>query len=500
MKTLRGRNEKGSTFICAVCTIAIISLIGANVLMNATTRYNMTTKQVKGWKEALYAAEAGGDIAFSEVRKVVSSPGNQFTGTGWTTVDSTHWTYTMPAGIGDSNTMTSTVAVDNFTSLGGNPMYRIRSVGTARVYGLRRTGMSDGITGLATNFAATGARGDGDNLLRKIDFNYDHFMATYGDGDGNYKHQQAVPTDASGNPLAQVSRRIELIAVPTLPITGALLASGGFNSGGGVIDSYDSKNGAYPGNSTATNPAAPYYSDSRDANVVDGGSTWNQGGYIYGSVTTNGGNASTARISGVVDNNVPVTQAVQPMPTGQTYQPTVGKAFTPIAGSSYATGPWYLFSSLTGASISNPSGTAETYVNVVVTGDLDTTMTVARGVNVRFYFTGDLSIKGKNFNNNNVDGSPSTNPSRAGHVQFYGISPTAPATQSLNMSPPGDIQALVYAPGGDFHEQGNNDFYGAIVCKTFSGNGSTGFHFDKELGNTAAPLDYRIASYVEDVR
>ena len=53
--------------LCALCTILIISLIGANVLLNCTTRYNVSSKQVKGWKEALYAAEAGGDVAFSEV-------------------------------------------------------------------------------------------------------------------------------------------------------------------------------------------------------------------------------------------------------------------------------------------------------------------------------------------------------------------------------------------------------------------------------------------------
>ena len=78
------RTDTGSTVICALCTILIISLIGANVLMNCVTRYNVTAKQVKGWKEALYAAEAGGDIGFAEVRKLASSnPSSAFS--GWTT-------------------------------------------------------------------------------------------------------------------------------------------------------------------------------------------------------------------------------------------------------------------------------------------------------------------------------------------------------------------------------------------------------------------------------
>src|SRR6266478_919237 len=73
MQTGRYRTESGSTLIVAICTILIISLIGANVLLNCTTRYNVTAKQVKAWKEALYAAEGGGDIAFAEVRKTVTS-------------------------------------------------------------------------------------------------------------------------------------------------------------------------------------------------------------------------------------------------------------------------------------------------------------------------------------------------------------------------------------------------------------------------------------------
>src|SRR5467141_664695 len=71
MKMQLERTNTGSTILCALCTILIISLIGANVLLNCTTRYNVSAKQVKGWKEALYAAEGGGDVAFSEVRKCV---------------------------------------------------------------------------------------------------------------------------------------------------------------------------------------------------------------------------------------------------------------------------------------------------------------------------------------------------------------------------------------------------------------------------------------------
>src|SRR5437879_2227760 len=62
MKTYE-QNENGSTIICAMGTILILSIIGANVLVNCTTRHNVTSKQVSAWRNALAAAEAGADIA-----------------------------------------------------------------------------------------------------------------------------------------------------------------------------------------------------------------------------------------------------------------------------------------------------------------------------------------------------------------------------------------------------------------------------------------------------
>src|SRR5438045_6717519 len=74
--------EEGNVLICALCTILIISLIGANVLHNCTTRFNVSSSQVRSWKESLFAAEAGGDIAYAEVRKTVLDPSHAFS--GWT--------------------------------------------------------------------------------------------------------------------------------------------------------------------------------------------------------------------------------------------------------------------------------------------------------------------------------------------------------------------------------------------------------------------------------
>src|SRR5438477_220466 len=246
MKTQRHQTNSGNVLVCALCTIVIVSLIGANSLVNCTRHYNITAKQIKGWKEALYAAEAGGDAGFDEVRKALDPINLPFIADGWTTAPSPAptpgpaWTKTI-SGFGQGANLSTTVTIDKLTDDKGTipittPYYRIRSVGTARLYGLPRTGLSDKFFASGPNFVANSAnRGVGDTLLRKIDFKYDHFKATYGDGDGNNIGLSTVS-------YRQITRRIELVAVPKYFVFGcAMRVVSVFDGAGsaGFIDSYN---------------------------------------------------------------------------------------------------------------------------------------------------------------------------------------------------------------------------------------------------------------------
>ena len=506
MKMQLERTNTGSTILCALCTILIISLIGANVLLNCTTRYNVSSKQVKGWKEALYTAEGGADIAFSVVRKCVgvSDPSSTvfISANGWTTNAGPSYS-NGPYKFGQNNSLSAQVTVDQLTFQApglpeyGNRYYRIRSQGTATLFGLPRVGMDDRMDKVTR----------GDSLLRKIDFKYDHFKAKYGDGDGN-----AVPNPPLTQP--QVMRRIETIAVPQfLTFPAALQATGSFGGPGpaGLIDSYDSRNGPYT--FVATNSSAAHYSDSRNGNVSAGTSVFTEYGPIYGNVTTNGGtitNKSNGTISGTIDNNVPFT--VPPLanpwsPTDPGWDSTSPTTITlPSSATSNLAPAQYVYSSLTSAITINPyvdpltNEAQETYVKIVVNGDVKGNITINNHVNAQIYFTGNLSIKMSQVANNNVDGV-APNYSRAGHLQFFGISPTPPATQTVSINPPGSLYATIYAPNADVTVIGNPDIYGAIVCHNYSGNGNTGFHYDKQIAQLLlAVTDYRIASYIEDVR
>lgn len=528
--------QNGSAIIVAVLTLAIISLIGAAVLLNCTTRYNASSKQVKAWNEALYSAEAGADVAFAEVRKIISSGSNSFANT----FNGDSWSVAAaptpgPAysigpksfhvqGSNGQTTQTYTVTVDRFTSVSGFDCYRIRSVGTAALLGLARTGMDDRLMGSAdttNHFASSTTRGAGDSLVRKIDFKYDHFLATYGDGDGNSKQISTV----SG---PQATRRIETVAVPQWAITGSLKATGSFNGPGssGLVDSYNSKNGAYT--FVANNPASPLYADGVQGDVEVATSSFNEGGPIYGNVTTNGGNVTHANsnISGTIDNNVPfsIPNLIEPSTAGyttvnnSTISPST-PANAAAAGTTAGNPLTYVYNGnvsnlqVNGATV--PSGAnagkpLEIYVRIVVNGNLSGGVTLAKGVNAQIYFTGDLSSKAGNLNNNSVDGATgqynydgtaSIDYSRAGHMQFFGVSPTDGSTQTISIDPPGNVYAAFYAPSANFSMTGNPDVFGAIVVHNFTGNGNTGFHYDTQLAQLGGvPIDYKIASYVEDIR
>ena len=556
MKTQIHQRDNGNILVCALCTIVIVSLIGANALVNCITHYNVTAKQLKGWKEALYAAEAGGDAGFDEVRKALNPISLPFTTDGWAAAPSPAptpgpaWTKTI-SGFGQEGNLSTTVTIDKLFDTTGTipsstPYYRIRAVGTARLFGLPRVGLSDQFLAGGPNFVANSAsRGVGDTLLRKIDFKYDHFKASYGDGDG---HNLSLSTVT----FPQITRRIELVAVPKYFVFGgAMRVVNMFNDPGnaGFLDSYNSKNPTNPNpgspqvvnnnipgpNTTSyygSNPSnSTYLADAHDGDVSVGAKNFAEGGPIWGDVTTNGGNVTHSgyQISGTIDNNLPFT--IPPLPAPDTTGFTAGNSGTgadTATGTSESSPTGFVYSGITGSkTIKNGNAGSSTfpyaYAKIVVNGDITGKITLEKGVTAEIWFTGNMKVKAGDLDNQNVDrgtktanpGSPGVpplipptpaddpNPSRVGHMKFFGISPTTSGTaQTIEIDPPGNIFATFYAPSANITVTGDTDIFSAIVGRSFSGNGNTGFHYDKALNQVdiGVVTDYQVVSYVEDIR
>src|SRR4051812_35403114 len=147
MKTPLPNPEGGNVLIMSLATILILSMIGANVLGNLTTRYNVSNTQVRGWKQAQHAAESAADISYSELRKLVDRDDANPAFAGWTAytdpVTSLH-TYTSPVTtFGDANLQASAVVdeLPRATDPNGNPWFRIRAKGTVPLQGLKRVTM-----------------------------------------------------------------------------------------------------------------------------------------------------------------------------------------------------------------------------------------------------------------------------------------------------------------------------------------------------------------------
>ena len=246
---ISGRSfQKGNVLLCVLCTILVVSVIGGNVLLNCMTRYNVASSQVRSWKESLDAAETGGDLAYAEVRKTILDPTHAFS--GWSETAGVY--SNAPVTYGQDSLTTSSTVDTFYYDFNGNPWYRIRTKGTAPVQGLKRVGMDDRM----------GPNNRGDSLLRKVDFNYDHFVATYGpNGDGLNKALLPVSRP-------QVTRRVELIAAPITPFEAAIKAGGTFYGLGSAayVDSFRSSTGPYDA-SVRNNPSDPRYVDALSGTV-----------------------------------------------------------------------------------------------------------------------------------------------------------------------------------------------------------------------------------------
>jgi hypothetical protein len=399
--------------------------------------------------------------------------------------------------------------VDSFYSdPAGNPWFRSRSRGTAPVKGLPRTGMDDRM----------GAGTRGDSLLRKIDFRTDHFIATYGpNGDGVGKALVAVD-----NP--QITRRIEQISAPITPFEAAIKAAGTFYGLGSAayVDSFRSSVGPYD-SSVKTNPADPRYVDSQSGIVEINSAVATIQGYIYGNLYTNGGTVTkkTASVSGIIDNNVPFSLNSLEMPNSATWNYVSSpSAITPntvinppvVNGVPQAGTPstpnYYLITTFVsnGNLTVNPAvingSPQDTYVTLNVTGDIGNstssspTITVPAYVHLKIYFSGNLQTKAENIINTS---------GYAGNLQFYALSPTDPSVQqTIDLNSGGGsnsgFSAVFYAPSANFTINGAPDITGAVVCKNFYANGNVHWHYDRRLDTEGVATDYRIVSYVEDIR
>src|SRR5256886_13566495 len=216
--------KKGSVLVWTILVIAILSLIAVETLRLVTAKYQ-NALQTSTWQEALLAAESGVDVAIVELRKSLypppnhawdgwnNPPGNVVTGYELTTIPN--------AGL-NGTPMTIEAYVDAPLQLidptNSWQYYRIRTVGTIPITGPARA--SDNPQ---------------DTKLRRLSLRFERFT-------NGLLVAHPLATDANGNPIAQISRRIEAIVRPVSSFDQAIMSVGvvDLTNQNIVVDSYDS--------------------------------------------------------------------------------------------------------------------------------------------------------------------------------------------------------------------------------------------------------------------
>ena len=481
-------DKVASILVWTVLVIAILSLIAVETLRLVTAKYQ-NALQTSTWQEALLAAESGIDLAIVELRKSLypqpnyawngwnNPPGDGVTGYELTTVPNAGLNGT-PMTI-EANVDAPAQLIDPTNSW---QYYRIRTTGTIPITGPARA--SDNPQ---------------DTKLRRLSLRWERFA-------NGLLMTHPLPTDSNGNPIPQVSRRIEAIVRPVSAFDQAIMSVGvvDLTNQNIVVDSYDSSDPT-----KSTNGLYDVAKRQENGNIATDGQLIEAGNaQIYGDVATNAGTVSgAANITGVERTDF----YQEPIPVGAPSWSATNSSVTSVNGTTTITAgstqgsaaSRYVLSgiSLSGNKTLTIAGNADgsqTYVEIYVTGDISVSGTgqivVQPGVAATIYFAGNVDISGNGVLNSN---------NQPDDLLFYGIQPPTNTSEHVNIGGNSQITASVYAPGHDVTVNGagtNGHVYGSIVGNTVTMTGVSNLHYDERLGSTGMINNYKIVSWFEDNR
>lgn len=481
MRRRHRSSERGSVLVWTIFVIAILSLLGTELLRAVSSRAQ-TGFQAATWQESLVAAESGIDLAVMELRKSLfpppnhawenwnNAPGNGVNSYGITTVPN--------AGLAGTP-MTTEVIVDAPAQLidpaNGWQYYRVRTLGTVPLTGPPRTGYNKQ-----------------DNRLRKLTLQVQRFT------DGLFAPPPSVTPHAS--------RRIEAIVRPVSSFNEAIMSVGTLDltNQNIVVDSYDSRDPAKSTNGIYDVTKRQQNGDiATDGDILDA-----SGAHIYGDVATNSGTATgIGNITGIertdfyqepIPIGAPVWLSINPSPSMVTGSSTLAaNVIQGTANSRYLLSSIAISGGQTLTLAGNPDG-SPTYIEIYVTGDISVSgtsqITVQPGVSAKIYFAGNVDIAGNGMVNTN---------NQPGDLLLYGIQPATGTTPHVALGGNGQITAAVYAPDCTVTVNGGGNsghVFGSIVGKSVTMTGVTNLHYDESLGSAGLINDYKIVSWFEDTR
>lgn len=538
--------QHGGILLPAMLVLVILSVISAVAFNTMHTKYRLAF-QTASWQEALLSAEAAAEVGMNEVRKVIfdkpeeSSDDPFLPENGWTEfpaefVDTNqngildngetwnpetddhngnglpdpwkNWAFSSELPHRDSEGGTNSkyhaiVDIPFRHPRNNEPFYRVRAWGQMDIPG-------PGIT----------SGNKEDNWLRKLSLRKERRTGQLLD-----------------RPHAR--RYIDVVLKPVTAFRLALfgVSSIDLNNENILVDSWDSSNTEkYPGGFYPTE-LNPNLSESQlkllrneNGDIATNGKVIEAGNArIFGSAATNGGTEgqhgvlNAKNVTGEITNDfeqevfavrAPVVSNGENV--GSINGATVLEA-TPDTVKTVTTSGIKLSGNnklhLKGARnddgtpVLNPDGTPKrTYIQIIVDGNMslsgNSQIVMDEGVYVRFFIKGSADISG-----NGV-----LNPNSALHLQLYGVDTLSDGTPRgekdesvglIKISGNGGFKGAVYAPRFDVELKGggnSDNVFGSFTGRKIRMTGIQQVHYDESMAHGGLVVDYKIASWFEDVR
>jgi hypothetical protein len=495
--------RRGSALIVALIMIGIVASLGAATYMVLNNKYRVV-HQAASWQEALLTAEAGVDMAMTEIRRqLYDSEPLWSASNGWSKNESgtrsTSKRVLLREGEGGTQSWTE-VTVEWPESLkdpSGEQWYRIISHGYCQVSGGRV------------------AAGTAEDLkLRKLDLRY------------NRRAQIDGTAEAVDQPFAH--RVIEAIAKPQFAFRMALFAVNRIDltDHNIVVDSYDSRDPEKSNWNAEANAGTYPWLDPNDqrqgvdedkrqwnGDIGTNGDVINAGNaHIYGTANTNGGSVlDDDNVTGNFPNDPNRIRDDFSMAVPAVESPDGGTPTTINSGQLQATtgdGTRIVVPriNLSGQDVLHITGETgkQTFIEIVVTGDVtvggQAKIILDPGVNVRLFVEGDADIGGNGI----------FNPNSPLNLQIYGTDREAdPITGeisspgSIKIAGNGGFSGAIYAPTYNIELKGggNSDtIYGAFAGYSIRLTGVQSVHYDEALGDGGLVNGYNVVSWFEDER
>lgn len=497
--------------VIALIMVAVLASLGAATFIYINNRYKVV-HDAASWQEALHSAEAGVEVALTEIRRPLSGLDTFTLARGWDTVNGVRTfdsnQVILRKGEGGTESWTKIQVDVPFVDSTGEEWFRVRSHGYCRIAG--------------------GARSAGnreDIRLRKLSLNADRYS-------GSIKPEEDMFKVASSEgPVAH--RAVEAIIRPMSAFQMALFGKNRIDMTNHniVVDSYDSRDQSKsywaPG---ATYGTYPWINGQESQGVDESKRQWNGdigtngeiinagGAHIYGTANTNEGTVEDAdNITGHFENDPDrirndfsmdlaevIAPTIQEEPTSTSYASmTAIQQDTEIqAGDGVTTVVRVSTINLSGQKKLTIKGLPDktTDAHIIVSGDISLSgqaqIILEKGVRLRIFVEGDADIAG-----NGV-----ANPNAPVNFQLYGTTRNADDSENtghIKISGNGGFSGAVYAPNHDLEilGGGNGDnVFGGFVANTVRMNGVQSVHYDEALGDGGIVAGYKIVSWFEDER